>query len=108
MRTAARRKRHHSSLQGNPEMTTATPSHTESAHEARKLCIHCQWYVHVDNPEKGMSQHQCNHPALVNPVDGSNANCTDARAAWGDCGPDGLLFSERVGGVANRIRHVVD
>lgn len=77
--------------------------------QPRKLCINCQWYVHVpaDQIKKGRSEHQCRHPALVNPVDGSSIDCINARTS-GPCGPSGSLFVERVGDIANRISHAAD
>lgn len=74
----------------------------ETAAMKPKLCINCRHHLQVDQPVKGMSEHQCSHPRHLSPVDGSPANCLDARRSARHCGPDGSLFVEILGNPVQR------
>jgi len=72
---------------------------------AVKKCVDCRSFVFVENPEKGMTYQQCRHPALVDPVDGSRANCFQVRKGSSSlhaCGVEGRYFVERADNAIQR------
>lgn len=60
------------------------------------LCVACAYHGHRERWIKGMSDHECRHPALASVVDGRREGCCEAaRMGRGACGTEGRLFLQR-------------